>query len=357
MRPESKIITARRKRNESDKMIFRLVFIAGVALSTNLLAADISHEVFAMYYPWYGATNEQGVGLHWGKVHVDRQSIANVLDYPVNGPYDSRDPDLIDWQIDLAKSNGITGFISSWWGQKSYENRAFKTVLDCAEKKNFQVSIYWEKEDGNGQEQIDGAVSDLVYLLKNYGSNTAFLKVNGKPVIFVYERVLSQIPQNSWPTIIEQTRAQAGDFLLIADNNNTNNARLFDGIHKYNISSGIAKFTQMNHLDLLRDFFGRNDSSMVHQAHQYGHIACVTVSPGYNDTKVRKPGRIADREDGQVYKILWEDAIAAKPDWILITSWNEWHEGTEIEPSIQYDDKYVNLTGEYARQFLGGQRN
>ena len=30
--------------------------------------------------------------------------------------------------------------------------------------------------------------------------------------------------------------------------------------------------------------------------------------------------------------------MAAQPDWVLITSWNEWFEGTSVEPSVEYGD-------------------
>ncbi len=340
------------------RIVIMRCFILAIIMFCSLIQAPaqgVSHQVFVMYYPWYGGTNSHGSGLHWGKVHS--HSIQNTTDYPVIGPYNSRDPNLINWQIDLAKSNGITGFISSWWGQHSYEDRAFKTVLDCAEKKNFTAAIYWEKEDGHGQEQIDGAVSDLAYMVTNYGSSPAYLKVNGRPVIFIYERVLAQIPESAWPAIISETRAEVGNFLLIADGPKTNYARMFDGLHRYNISWGVAKYTKMDDLSGLRDFFAQYDSNMVQQAHQYGHIACVPVTPGYNDTKIRKPGRLADRKDGQVYRILWEDALAAKPDWVLITSWNEWHEGTEIEPSVEYGNQYIDLTAQYAQPFLQSSAN
>ena len=304
-----------------------------------------------MHYPWYGPPNARGHGGHWGQIHEDTHSMTETTDYPIRGPYDSCDLDLIDWQIDLAKSNSITGFICSWWGQQSRENRCCAAVLDRAEQRNFKFSIYWEKEN-KGPEQIQNAVSDLVYLLGRYGTNKAFLKVDGKPVIFVYGRVLSQIPRTAWRTIIAQTRAEVGSFLLIADSNQTNDAAFFDGVHRYNISSPVAQYSRTNNLAQLRSIFAQNYLNAVNRAHQYGHIACVTVIPGYNDTKVNHPGRIADRKDGQVYRILWEDAIRAKPDWVLITSWNEWHEGTEIEPSMEYGDKYIKLTGEYARRFL-----
>jgi hypothetical protein len=52
-----------------------------------------------------------------------------------------------------------------------------------------------------------------------------------------------------------------------------------------------------------------------------------------------------------VYRTLWRKAIQADPDWVVITSWNEWYEGSEIEPSVEYGKKYLRLTEEFARQF------
>jgi hypothetical protein len=57
------------------------------------------------------------------------------------------------------------------------------------------------------------------------------------------------------------------------------------------------------------------------------------------------------REDGELYKRLWQAAMEANPDWVLLTSFNEWHEGSEIEPSVEWGDQFLNLTAEYARKF------
>ena len=59
-----------------------------------------------------------------------------------------------------------------------------------------------------------------------------------------------------------------------------------------------------------------------------------------------------DRGDGQIYEALWEAVLGANPDWILVSSWNEWGEGTEIEPSVQLGDKYLQITAKYAERFL-----
>jgi hypothetical protein len=48
---------------------------------------------------------------------------------------------------------------------------------------------------------------------------------------------------------------------------------------------------------------------------------------------------------------MWEQAIAANPDWILVTSWNEWHEGSEIEPSLELGDRELKTTKQFARKF------
>ena len=42
---------------------------------------------------------------------------------------------------------------------------------------------------------------------------------------------------------------------------------------------------------------------------------------------------------------MWRAAIAAEPDRITITSYNEWHEGTQIEPARRHPG---TVLGEYA---------
>src|SRR5436190_2200224 len=85
-----------------------------------------------------------------------------------------------------------------------------------------------------------------------------------------------------------------------------------------------------------------------------GKISTVTVIPGYDDSKLSRPPPrpITQRWGGETYRALWQEAVAAAPDYVLITSWNEWHEGSEIEPSVEYGSVMLNDTAAFARQFL-----
>ncbi len=81
----------------------------------------------------------------------------------------------------------------------------------------------------------------------------------------------------------------------------------------------------------------------------------ATVMPGYNDVGVRpNSGFARGRDGGAYYAQSWQAAIASNPNWVVVTSFNEWPEGTYIEPSAAYGDAYLGLTAQYAAQFRGG---
>lgn len=290
--------------------------------------------------------------MHWGNINAAAHDNSATVHYPARGDYNSMDPAVIQSQIEQAKSNNITGFIVSWFGRQSKQERNGDSVplmLQLADQEHFKVSVYWEEAPGSGAKRNAQAVDDLVYLATQFGTNDAFLKVDGKPVIFVYARVFAQIPKAAWPDILSEAHAKAGPFLLVADGYEDFNASHFDGIHRYTVSwSGVNRT-----LDEIRAWAIDHDAEGVSLARKYNRISCVTVSPGYDDTKQRTPGHIMDRQNGEAYSVLWEEAIQANPDWVLITSWNEWMEGTEIEPSVESGDQYLKLTAKYAGQFLG----
>ncbi|MAF10942.1 hypothetical protein CMK11_10885 [Candidatus Poribacteria bacterium] len=315
---------------------------------------EVPRKTLAFYYSWYGTPERHGRWVHWNDVRPEDHWIGSSTNYPAKGAYDSYDPEAIDYHMSLARDAGVDGFVATWWGPGRFDDGVFPDLLDHAAEHDMVMSVYWETVPGEGQQKRDRAVTDVVYALDRYGSHPAFLKVDGLPVIFVYGRVMNQVELGEWPEIIRRAReAHGGDFLLIADGYQEGYARVFDGVHTYNIAGWAADLDP----DALRDSSRAAFGDAVRLARSRERISCITVIPGYDDTKIRTPGLAVDRQNGSTYGVLWEEAIAADPDWVLVTSWNEWHEGSEIEPSYEDGDAYIRLTAEYTTRFAEAPRS
>ena len=64
------------------------------------------------------------------------------------------------------------------------------------------------------------------------------------------------------------------------------------------------------------------------------HLACApSVGPGYDGRRAGELAASRPRLNGLTYDRLWSCAVAAAPDVVTVTSYNEWGEGTQIEPA------------------------
>ena len=306
-------------------------------------------EVLAFYYGWYGNPQTSGKWVHWKDVDPVHHTIGEATHYPVLGAYDSHDPSLIARHVSEAREAGITGFIVSWWGRGDFHDQGMRPMLDAAGKQGLKITIYYETTKPRGAPTIEGTVDELVYVLKQYGSDPAWLQVGGKPVLFVYGRAISELKLDGWRSVIREVnqRYRPGA-VFIGDQISAAAAQVFDGIHTYNPTGRTAHKSPGE----IRAWAAQAYPESVRTAGR--KIACVTVIPGYDDSKLNRPAPrpITDRYGGETYRILWEQAIAAHPSWILITSWNEWHEGSEIEPSLENGERELKTTQEYTRRFL-----
>jgi len=304
-----------------------------------------SRKVMAFYYPWYGNPLVSNRWVHWPEGgHNPDAFDANGLpdlgaaDHPVLGPYDSHDPRVIKQHLEWAEAAGIDVLIASWWGQGEFSDQALGRLLDAAAKTRVRISLYYEAIPGSTE---DGALRDLRYLLSQYGEHPGIFKHDGEPVIFVYARALNQIPYAGWQRVLETIKEEYR-VKLIADSADGRWAELFDGLHMYNLVGPVVGGSDMR----------RVYESLVWAAKSRGKISSVTVIPGYDDSNIGRTSVIvAPRRDGALYDELWELAIESRPDWVLITSFNEWHEGSEIEPSVEYGDQYLRSTASWAARY------
>ena len=92
----------------------------------------------------------------------------------------------------------------------------------------------------------------------------------------------------------------------------------------------------------------RTTMSAVRSYHLLGaaygspRIAAATVMPGYDETRLLgRSGRVVPRIEGEFYDRQWEAARASGADWVVISTWNEWAENTEVEAGQRFGEFYV----------------
>jgi hypothetical protein len=293
----------------------------------------VDKKVLAFYYPWYGTpTGPTGQWRHWdpSKPHY------TAAHTPLAGYYDSLDEATITRHIQEAQEAGLDAFISSWWGIDSFEDRAFQKILPIAEHLRFLATIYYEIADNRDQ-----IAQDLSYILTRYGGGPAFLKVNGVPVIFIYGRVTSKFQGSDWAFVFQQLAQQNLHCFCLGDDFYDYLYEQFQGVHTYNpVSMPLDQIRKLYAVNALR--------ARIKQV-----VFAATVVPGYDDTFVRAPGFVQDRQNGEYYRQSWAAALASNPDWVLVTSFNEWHEGSEIEPSVEFGRQYLDLTRQEADSWKG----
>ena len=89
----------------------------------------------------------------------------------------------------------------------------------------------------------------------------------------------------------------------------------------------------------------------AHHARAAGGPFVVAVSPAHDARAAAGPDALVmppDHEGGATYRRAWEDAIALRPDVVLVDSWNEFHRGTAIEPTREHGHRFLDETREMA---------
>jgi hypothetical protein len=298
--------------------------------------------VMALYYPWYDvSTWERGISA----------------DYPML-PYESWERDAIERHVGWAREAGIDALVSAWYGPRDNDptENNLKTLMDVAEPTNLKVAVLVETDSGQFFPDRGALVQALRHALSTHANHPAYLRVDGKPVIYVWRPSAVFGPSGgrvnqggaatvaAWRSILDEVdpNRQAiwigeGDDFAILD--------VFDGIFPYSVAwAGDPAGQLSSYGGRVRAYNGANGTTKRWIA---------TAMPGYDDTNI--PGRgktfAVDRAGGAYYERTFQGAIASRPDWVMISSFNEWLEGHQIEPAQSYGTRYLELTAELSRAF------
>ncbi len=312
--------------------------------------------VGAHYYPWY---------------FPKKWTLEPVCDTPQLGYYDSGDRAVARRHVQWAKKADLDFFMVSWINEAGKEDQNFKQVLlpeidaqglrfafhyETALALNFiagKQKLDFDQKQADGSRAGDRFVAQFDYLADTYFKRRNHLTFNGKVVVQIYlvREMLHAGPYLR--QVRDRLRKRGIELYLIADVVFWEQPDSYDWALLKEHFQAITAYN-MYYREQLLDNTRAQFKACAEMARKNGLAFIPNAMPGYDDTRLRGRDReTLDRKGGAFYRSYWEIAspfVTVDQPFVVITTFNEWHEGTELEPSVEYGDFYLTLTSQLIAQ-------
>ena len=324
--------------------------------------------VLAHYMPWFRAERDPAgrmIWEHWqwlgpGTKHNPddvlpngRRDICSIY-YPLAGAYDGRDPYVLEYHMLTAKAAGIEGFVADWYGPADFSDKVFAAMTKAAERYGMRVAICLEEKTffppytkaATRGEAMDAMASQLEYVLSRYGGSPAYLRRRGQPVFFVFQgwETTALGPNTLTPAETSEVLQRFADRKILYVRNGVD-TRFRESTKGCYIWTADGQPRQRRYEAASA---ARKDGALEF----WVGGAC----PGFNDTGIWGWGRgprVTDRRGTKEFDEHWRDVLAHRPDAVQLITWNDFAEGTTIEPAEEYRFEFLNLTEQYVEKFNG----
>lgn len=347
--------------------------LAGVTATFNVPSTDSQTVVGAYYYPWY-ETQEPGQWRGGWKramrLHLEPPQL------PKAGLYDSSKPEIIGEHISQSLRGGVDFWAVSWWGRGTDSDDNFRNAIlkhPSADKLRYAVlyettrllrSRYSRKSDH------DKLLNDLAFLREHYFNDPNYLRIDGRPVIFVY---LTRVYfRNQGHDSLAKMRKLFPEVYLVGDDvygpkYKSEWAKPFDAVTTYDVyGQSLSKYGGTRKAVKV---LGENYRVAKKAANQVGTAFIPTVAPGYNDTAVRRghPGRgryftdVEGSKEGDIFRSMIKNVALPNLDpkagnLLMVTSFNEWYEDTQIEATTGTAPDTAKDDSRSGGHYTGGDR-
>lgn len=318
---------------------------------------------------YHGGTAEiadtESYGPDWMR---HRKSVG----YPLVGPYNSENTDIIRWQFQCLKNSAVDGvFIHLYpeWAKGDFFvwEPTFAKMLDIAQEVGIHIGIHDEVQfrRGTKAQDPDVMVKRLSDLLKKYARHPAFLRIDGKPVVtFAYWNYFNgKVPPEQMQKIFQRVDAECGEpmFWVPAHAASSKNALLdmpevggmvvmSNSNNQFRQVTTNPEFIAKSKRPVVSGYVDQPLGSPFSDDDMKNILAAQTSYPGKmlgfwgypgfeNSTQRASRDHVAwlPRRGGKTLVELLSWYSERKPGFIILTSWNDWEENTALEPGIDYD--------------------
>lgn len=348
-------------------------------------------KLIAFYLPQFHPFPENDIW--WGKGFTEWTNVGRALPNfsghyqphcPIHlGYYDLRVPSVMEEQVALAKNYGIYGFnyYFYWFAGKTLMEAPLQAMLN-SKKIDMPFCLTWANE--NWTRKWDGLERDILIAQKHseedsqafirhlfqYFRDPRYITVSGKPVLIVYRPdIIPQIKATAALWRSEMTKAGfTGIYLMSAQTFRSTSPEPFgfDAAVEFPPHTSVSGSIAQECKDVRPDFKG-----VVFSYEQAASAAIQTSEPPYkrfrtamlswdNTARNQNTSHVFHGFSLQIYK-QWLNSLctscfsaskySADEKLVFINAWNEWAEGTHLEPDQKYGYGYLHVTREVVQQF------
>ncbi|MEO7718385.1 MAG: glycoside hydrolase family 71/99-like protein [Capsulimonas sp.] len=330
---------------------------ATAAAAPSRAKAEAQPLILAHYMPWYQSKAFSGSwGWHWTMNHFNPDRAGGRTEAasqfrPLVGLYDSNDPDLLECQVLLMKAAGIDGAIIDWYGRDDYydyaaNNRNSLKFASVLKRAGMKYTLCYESqtvpnEIKGGKIRAEDAVrhgQDLMrWTQANFFSSSSYVKQGVRPVFLTFGDPYYNDAQ--WSEILSVLAVKP----LYVTENDRRLPSASEGGFDWPAPGGGTDGARKE----MDSFYTRAAGWPVSIPAAYPRFDDIYHEAGVGNSY----GHIEDRS-GKTYADTLERALKSSASIVQLVTWNDWGEGTQIEPSVEFGYRDLETTQRLRRKYF-----
>lgn len=307
-------------------------------------------QIYMHYMPWFQSKPVTGYwGSHWKMKNknpdiVDENGKREIAShyYPLIGPYDSKDPDVVEYHLLLMKYAGVDAVIIDWYGSHVVNDykvnlTGSNAIIDKLDETGIKFAIAYEDftagvvEDQTTKTALQAAQADMTYLQTNYFVNSQYVKIDDAPLLLTfgprYFKTGSQWTSIFSPLAVKPKFLPLWNHAQFTGDNDRGEFSWVD--FNESLSDLTSFYNKLPHIEIgigsayprFRDFYEQGGTGT-----SYGYVP-------YND--------------GQTLENTLKKSKERSAKHLQLVTWNDFGEGTVIEPTLEDQFKCLEIIQEF----------